>query len=82
MKSKIFIIASLSLLLFSCGSKEKTSNIDKLIETKNITELKSQRALLQADLTKIDEALAGLDKKATEAWLEQLIVKTMVFIPF
>lgn len=76
---KIFIIASLSILLFSCGSKENSSNIDKLIETKNVTELKSKRALLQADLTKIDEALAGLDTKKDEALVETMVVKDTVF---
>ena len=74
MKSKIFIIASLSILLFSCGSKENSSNIDKLIETKNLTELKKERALLQADLTKIDEALASLEKKIDEALVETMVV--------
>ncbi len=79
MKSKIFLIASLSILLFSCGSKENSSNIDKLIETKNLTELKTKRAALQADLTKIDEALASLDKKTDEALVETMVVKDTVF---
>lgn len=76
---KIFIIASLSILLFSCSSKENPSNIDNLIESKNITELKSKRAAIQADLAKIDEALTTLEKKTDEALVETLVVKDTVF---
>ncbi|TGD57638.1 efflux RND transporter periplasmic adaptor subunit [Flavobacterium humi] len=76
---KIFIITSLSILLFSCGSKENTSNIDNLIESKNITELKSKRAAIQADLAKIDEALASMEKKTEEALVETLVLKDTAF---
>lgn len=79
MKSKIFLIASLSILLFSCGSKENPSNIDSLIESKNLPGLKEKRAALQADLTKIDEALTSLEKKSDEALVETMIVKDTVF---
>ncbi|MEO8516428.1 MAG: efflux RND transporter periplasmic adaptor subunit [Flavobacterium sp.] len=79
MSKKIFIIASLSMLLFSCGSKENPSNIDSLIESKNVTELKNKKESLQADLTKINEALAGLDKKSNEALVETMVVKDTVF---
>ncbi|MGH2664571.1 efflux RND transporter periplasmic adaptor subunit [Flavobacterium sp.] len=75
----IFIIASLSILLFSCGNKENPSNIDSLIDSKNITELKNKRAAVQADLTKIDEALATLEKKENEALVETLVLKDTAF---
>lgn len=76
---KIFIIASLSILLFSCSSKENLSNIDALIEAKNPKALKNKRAEIQADLTKIDEALASLDKKTDGALVETIKVKDTVF---
>lgn len=76
---KIFIIASLSILLFSCGSKENPSNIDALIQSKDLTALKTKKAALQADLAKIDGALAGFDKKSDEALVETMVVNDTVF---
>ncbi len=76
---KIFIIATISILLFSCAGKEGNVSIDQLIESKNLTELKNKRVAVQADLAKIDEALATLDKKADEALVETIVVKDTVF---
>lgn len=77
---KIFLIFTLSSLLFSCGKKENEATIDSLIESKNLTELRARRAAIQTDLTKIDEALATLDtKKATEALVEVTTLKDTVF---
>ena len=58
---KILIISTLSVLIFSCGKKEETATIDNLIASKNATALQAKKALIQADLAKIDEALATLD---------------------
>ncbi|MBP6181952.1 efflux RND transporter periplasmic adaptor subunit [Flavobacterium sp.] len=79
MSKKIFIITTLSLLLFSCGKKEDNSNIDTLIASKNVTALQAKKALIQSDLTKIDEALAKLDVKKEEALVSVLTVKDTVF---
>jgi membrane fusion protein, multidrug efflux system len=76
---KIFIITTFSLLIFSCGKKEDNSNIDTLIASKNVTALQAKKALIQSDLTKIDEALAKLNVKKEEALVSVLTVKDTVF---
>ena len=76
---KIFLITTLSVLIFSCGKKEETATIDNLIASKNATALQDKKALIQADLAKIDEALATLDVKKEEALVSVLTVKDTVF---
>jgi len=76
---KLIIISALSVLLFSCGKKEDKANIDALIESKNVVALQAKKALIQADLEKIDEALATLDVKKEEALVSVLTVKDTVF---
>ena len=76
---KIFLISILSILLFSCGKKEDNTNIDSLISSKNVTALQARKALIQADLTKIDEALATLDVKKEEALVSVQTLKDTVF---
>ncbi len=77
---KIIILSTLSILLFSCGGKENNQSIDELIKSKNAKELQAKKALIQADLAKIDEALATLvDTKNEEALVSVLTVKDTVF---
>ena len=76
---KIFLITTLSVLIFSCGKKEETATIDNLIASKNVTALQAKKALIQADLAKIDEALATLDVKKEEALVSVLTLKDTVF---
>jgi membrane fusion protein, multidrug efflux system len=76
---KIILIIVLSISMFSCGKKEDTTNIDTLISSKNVKELQAKKVLIQADLTKIDEALAKLDVKKEEALVSVLQVKDTVF---
>jgi membrane fusion protein (multidrug efflux system) len=76
---KIVIISTLSILLFACGKKEDNTNIDTLIASKNVKELQAKKALIQADLSKIDEALAILDVKKEEALVSVLAIKDTVF---
>lgn len=76
---KIFLLSTLSLLIFSCGKKEDNASIDALIEAKNVTALQAKKALIQADLTKIDEALSKLDIKKDEALVSVLSIKDTVF---
>lgn len=75
---KIIILAITSIILFSCKGNDATSSVDQLIETKNYTELKKKRDLLQADLTKIDAALAS-NTKTEEALVEVITVKDTTF---
>jgi membrane fusion protein, multidrug efflux system len=77
---KIFLIFTLSSLLLSCGKKEDKATIDSLIESKNLAELRTRRAAIQEDLTKIDEALATLDvKKVSEALVETTTLTDTIF---
>jgi RND family efflux transporter MFP subunit len=77
---KILFITLLTTLLFSCGKKEENGNIDSLIASKNLVSIKAKRAELQAELTKLDDAIAVLDiKKSTEALVSVSVVKDTVF---
>lgn len=75
---KILLIAALSFLVFSCGKQD--GNVDSIIASKNVVDIKAKRDLIQADLSKIDAALAILDvKKAEEALVSVLQIKDTVF---
>jgi len=76
---KLLIISTLSILLFACEKKEENTNIDSLISSKNVKALQAKKTLLQADLTKIDEALATLDVKKAEALVSVLTVNDTIF---
>lgn len=76
---KIAIISALSILLFSCGNKEEANTIDSLIASKNTVALQAQKALLQADLTKIEGALAAVDTIKEEALVSVLTLKDTLF---
>ena len=76
---KLLIISTLSILLFACEKKEENTNIDPLISSKNVKALQAKKTLLQADLTKIDEALATLDVKKAEALVSVLTVNDTIF---
>lgn len=76
---KIVIISTLSILLFACGKKEDNANIDTLIASKNVKELQAKKALIQADLSKIDDALAALNVNKAEALVSVLAVKDTIF---
>ena len=77
---KIFILTTISMLIFSCGKKDDNTNIDALVKSKNLTSIKAKRDLLQKDLAKLDEALANLDtKKAEEALVSVMTLKDTIF---
>ena len=77
---RIITILTLSLVLFSCSKKESTATIDDLIKSKNTKELQAKKALIQADIAKIDVALATLEvKKDEEALVSVLTVKDTLF---
>ena len=78
MSKKIIVIALLSLSIISCANKEN-SNIDQLISSKNVKGLQERKATLQAEITKIEEALATLDIKKVEALVEVSSVKDTLF---
>lgn len=77
---KIILIATFSVLIFSCGKKEENANIDSLIASKNLVSIKAKRAELQTQLTQLDNAIAELDvKKTEEALVTVETVKDTVF---
>ena len=77
---KLLLITLLSIILFSCGNKEENANIDSLITSKNLVSIKAKRIELQAQLTKLDDAIATLDiKKEEEALVSIVTVKDTVF---
>lgn len=75
---KILIITT-AFILFSCSNASKTENIDELINSKNVKALSEKKASLQAEITKIEEALAKLDNKKDEALVSVLTVKDTLF---
>lgn len=76
---KIIILSTLSILLFSCGGKENNQSIDELIKSKNTKELQAKKSALQADIAKIEDALATLDAKTDEALVSVITIKDTVF---
>lgn len=83
---KIVYISLLGLLITSCGGDSKTASVDKAIESKNLTTIKSTRAEIQkqydaigAELAKLDAALAELDTIKKVALVSTAIVKDTVF---
>lgn len=77
---QLFIVFAATLLFIGCGKKEDNSNIDDLVASKNLVNIKAKRDLLQADLSKLDAALLTLDvKKAEEALVSVLTVKDTIF---
>lgn len=76
---KLLYLSALSIVLFSCSNASKTENIDDLISAKNVKALNEKKTALQADIAKIEGALATLDVKKEEALVSVLTVKDSVF---
>ena len=76
---QILYITAITLFLVSCSNTNKTENIDDLIKSKNIKSLQERKATLQADITKIEDALATLDVKKEEALVAVMTLKDTLF---
>ncbi len=76
---KIILFTTISLLLLSCSKNEKEASIEQLISDKNVAALQAKKATIQAELTKIDDALASLDVKKEEALVAVQTLKDTVF---
>jgi RND family efflux transporter MFP subunit len=83
---KILFISLMGLIITSCGGDAKTDSVDKAIESKNITKIKTTRAEIQkqydaigAELAKLDAALAELDTIKKVALVSTAVVKDTVF---
>ena len=76
---KISILILTSLFLFSCGNKNNNQSIEALVKAKNVTALQAKKITLQAEMVKIEEALASLNVKIEEALVAVTMVKDTVF---
>lgn len=76
---KKILIVTTAFVLFSCSNASKTENIDELINSKNVKALSEKKASLQAEIAKIEDALAKLDSKKDEALVSVLTVKDTLF---
>jgi RND family efflux transporter MFP subunit len=79
MTKQIFILLTAVTLVVSCGQKDNNQTVDQLIASKNNTELQARKALIQADLAKIDAALATLNVRKEEALVSVATLKDTVF---
>lgn len=76
---KTILLLTLSILVISCGGKENNQSIDALIAAKNTTALQAKKAELQAEMAKIEEALATLDVRKEEALVSVTTVNDTLF---
>jgi RND family efflux transporter MFP subunit len=79
MTTKILPLIIASALVVSCGDKQNNQTVDQLIASKNNKKLQAKKALIQADLAKIDAALATLNVKKEEALVSVLTLKDTLF---
>ena len=79
MTKKIVSLLIASAIFASCGNKDNTQTVDQLIATKNNKELQARKATIQADLAKIDAALATLNVRKEEALVSVATLKDTVF---
>ncbi len=77
------IVLFTALILLAACSKQDNGSVDSVIASNNLEAIKAKRATLQADITKIDEAIASLDKtKETEALVSVIKVSDTLFNHF
>ncbi len=83
---KILYISVLSLLMFSCGEEKGKVNVDKVIESEDLTKIKESRDLihndyekLAADLARLDAAIDSLDPNKKLPLVQSLTIKDTAF---
>ena len=79
MTKLIFPLLVATSLIVSCGDKQNNQTVDQLIAAKNNKELQARKAAIQADLAKIDAALATLNVRKEEALVSVATLKDTVF---
>ena len=79
MTKQIFALLIAATLVVSCGEKNNNQTVDQLIAAKNNKELQARKALIQADLAKIEAALATLNVRKEEALVSVATLKDTVF---
>ncbi len=76
---KIITLLLLSIAIASCGGDQPSGKTDKIIATNDLTKIKAKRAELQAEISKLDAAIASLDTIQQEALVQVIPVKDTVF---
>ena len=79
MTKQIFALLIATTLVVSCGQKDNNQTVDQLIAAKNNKELQARKATIQADLAKIEAALATLNVRKEEALVSVATLKDTVF---
>lgn len=79
MTKKILPLLIAATLIVSCGEKDNNQTVDQLIAAKNNKELQARKAVIQADLAKIDATLATLNVKKEEALVSVMTLKDTLF---
>ena len=79
MTKQIFSLLIAATLVVSCGQKDNNQTVDQLIAAKNNKELQARKASIQADLAKIEAALATLNVRKEEALVSVATLKDTVF---
>ena len=79
MTKQIFALLIAATLVVSCGQKDNNQTVDQLIAAKNNKELQARKATIQADLAKIEAALATLNVRKEEALVSVATLKDTVF---
>ena len=76
---KFVLVAFVATLLAACSGKEASTSVDAIIASKNASSINAKRAELQAELSKLDDAIASLDTKKEEALVAVEKVKDTIF---
>jgi RND family efflux transporter MFP subunit len=79
MTKQLFALLIAATLVVSCGEKNNNQTVDQLIAAKNNKELQARKAAIQADLAKIEAALATLNVRKEEALVSVATLKDTVF---
>jgi len=79
MSKKIMLYGAMAFIMAACGNKQDNANVDAVIASKNLEAIKAKRATLQADISKIDDALGNLEKKSDEALVSVVKVSDTIF---
>jgi len=79
MTKQIFTLLIAATLVVSCGQKDNNQTVDQLIAAKNNKELQARKATIQADLAKIEAALATLNVRKEEALVSVATLKDTMF---
>jgi membrane fusion protein, multidrug efflux system len=79
MTKQLFALLIAATLIVSCGEKNNNQTVDQLIAAKNNKELQARKATIQADLAKIEAALATLNVRKEEALVSVATLKDTVF---